>query len=139
MPWYWPDFVYNYFGEGREHNRSLKILHSFTDSVSITADTVSAVFLYTCSLSLVCHLKCAPIGCVCFPVTQVIHERADYLSYIESDSESDQGMKKRRAFLDMLLKTTDEKGKKLTHKDIQEEVDTFMFEVIDQVVSIIVG
>lgn len=69
----------------------------------------------------------------------MIHERADYLSYIESDSESDQGMKKRRAFLDMLLKTTDEKGKKLTHKDIQEEVDTFMFEVIDQVVSIIVG
>lgn len=66
---------------------------------------------------------------MCFPVTQVIHERSDYLSYIESDSESDQGMKKRRAFLDMLLKTTDEKGKKLTHKDIQEEVDTFMFEV----------
>ncbi|XDV14815.1 hypothetical protein PO909_014998 [Leuciscus waleckii] len=90
MPWYWPDFVYNYFGEGREHNRSLKILHSFTESV--------------------------------------IYERAEYITYIESDSESDQGMKKRRAFLDMLLKTTDEDGKKLTHKDIQEEVDTFMFE-----------
>ncbi|RXN25510.1 toll-like receptor 3 [Labeo rohita] len=90
MPWYWPDFVYNYFGEGREHNRSLKILHSFTESV--------------------------------------INERAEYIHYVESDSESDQGMKKRRAFLDMLLKTTDEDGKKLTHKDIQEEVDTFMFE-----------
>lgn len=35
MPWYWPDFVYNYFGEGREHNRSLKVLHSFTESVSV--------------------------------------------------------------------------------------------------------
>ncbi|XP_055061631.2 cytochrome P450 4V8 isoform X2 [Misgurnus anguillicaudatus] len=90
MPWYWPDIVYKYFGEGREHNRSLKILHSFTESV--------------------------------------IHERSDYLSYIESDSESDQGMKKRRAFLDMLLKATDENGKNLTYKDIQEEVDTFMFE-----------
>ncbi|TRY84913.1 hypothetical protein DNTS_004014 [Danionella cerebrum] len=90
MPWYWPDFVYNNIGEGREHNRSLKILHSFTESV--------------------------------------IYERADYISYIESDSESDHGMRKRRAFLDMLLKTTDEDGKKLTHKDIQEEVDTFMFE-----------
>ncbi|KTF92719.1 hypothetical protein cypCar_00024555 [Cyprinus carpio] len=90
MPWYWPDFVYNYFGEGREHNRSLKVLHSFTESV--------------------------------------INERTEYITYIESDSESDQGMRKRRAFLDMLLKTTDEDGKKLTHKDIQEEVDTFMFE-----------
>ncbi|XP_073697831.1 cytochrome P450 4V8 isoform X1 [Garra rufa] len=90
MPWYWPDFVYNYFGEGREHNRSLKVLHSFTESV--------------------------------------INERAEYIHYVESDSESDQGMRKRRAFLDMLLKTTDEDGKNLTHKDIQEEVDTFMFE-----------
>ncbi len=35
MPWFWPDFVYNYFGEGREHNRSLKVLHSFTESVSV--------------------------------------------------------------------------------------------------------
>lgn len=58
----------------------------------------------------------------------MIYERAEYIHYIESDSESDQGMRKRRAFLDMLLKTTDEDGKKLTHKDIQEEVDTFMFE-----------
>uniref|UniRef100_A0AAY3ZVX5 Cytochrome P450 4V2 n=1 Tax=Denticeps clupeoides TaxID=299321 RepID=A0AAY3ZVX5_9TELE len=90
MPWYWPDFVYKFFGEGREHDRCLKILHSFTESV--------------------------------------IYERAEYIAYIESDSESDQGMRKRRAFLDMLLKTTDEDGNKLTHKDIQEEVDTFMFE-----------
>ncbi len=59
----------------------------------------------------------------------MINERAEYVTYIESDSESDQGMRKRRAFLDMLLKTTDEDGKNLTHKDIQEEVDTFMFEV----------
>ncbi|KAI1887586.1 hypothetical protein AGOR_G00191830 [Albula goreensis] len=89
MPWYWPDLVYYFLGEGREHNKSLKVLHSFTESV--------------------------------------INERAEYIAYIESDSESDQGMKKRRAFLDMLLKTTDEDGNKLTHKDIQEEVDTFMF------------
>lgn len=63
---------------------------------------------------------------------QVIYERAEYITYIESDSESDQGMRKRRAFLDMLLKTTDEDGNKLSHKDIQEEVDTFMFEVSGQ-------
>ncbi|XP_055771905.1 cytochrome P450 4V2-like [Salvelinus fontinalis] len=89
MPWFWPDLFYNYFGEGWEHNRSLKVLHSFTSNV--------------------------------------IYERAEYIAYIESDSESDQGMRKRRAFLDMLLKTTDEEGNKLTHQDIQEEVDTFMF------------
>uniref|UniRef100_UPI003AAE9A0B cytochrome P450 4V8 n=1 Tax=Centroberyx gerrardi TaxID=166262 RepID=UPI003AAE9A0B len=89
MPWFWPDFIYNYFGEGWEHNKRLKILHSFTSNV--------------------------------------IYERAEYISYIESDSESDQGIRKRRAFLDMLLKTTDEDGNKLSHQDIQEEVDTFMF------------
>uniref|UniRef100_A0A8C9SE37 aromatase n=1 Tax=Scleropages formosus TaxID=113540 RepID=A0A8C9SE37_SCLFO len=90
MPWYWSDFIYYFLGEGKEHNRNLKVLHSFTQSV--------------------------------------IQERAEHIAYMESDSESDQGAKKRRAFLDMLLKTTDEEGNKLSHKDIQEEVDTFMFE-----------
>ncbi|XP_029356961.1 cytochrome P450 4V8 [Echeneis naucrates] len=88
-PWFWPDFVYNYFGEGREHDRTLKILHSFT--------------------------------------YKVIRERAEDISNAESDSNSDQGMRKRQAFLDMLLKTTYEDGSKMSHQDIQEEVDTFMF------------
>ncbi|XP_026803476.3 cytochrome P450 4V2 [Pangasianodon hypophthalmus] len=90
MPWFWPDFAFQYFGDGKEHDRCLKILHSFTKSV--------------------------------------IREREEYLvRYMDSDSESDQ-KKKRRAFLDMLLKTTDEDGNKMTHQDIREEVDTFMFE-----------
>lgn len=59
----------------------------------------------------------------------MIHERAENIQYNESDSDSDQGTKKRRAFLDMLLKATYEDGNKMTHQDIQEEVDTFMFEV----------
>lgn len=33
-PWFWPDFIYNCFGEGREHDKTLKILHSFTQKVS---------------------------------------------------------------------------------------------------------
>ncbi|XP_056136776.1 cytochrome P450 4V2 [Lampris incognitus] len=89
MPWFWPDFMYNYFGEGREHNKGIKFLHSFTSSV--------------------------------------IYERAESISSTESGSDSDQGVRKRRAFLDMLLKTTDEDGNKMSHQDIQEEVDTFMF------------
>nr|XP_025961062.1 cytochrome P450 4V2 [Dromaius novaehollandiae] len=32
-PWLWPDRVYVLFKEGREHERNLKILHSFTDTV----------------------------------------------------------------------------------------------------------
>ncbi|KAM4603336.1 LOW QUALITY PROTEIN: cytochrome P450 4V2-like [Polymixia lowei] len=56
---------------------------------------------------------------------EVIYERAEYISYIELDSES--GMRKRRAFLDTLLKTTDKDGNKLSRQDVQEEVDTFMF------------
>ncbi|XP_062991790.1 cytochrome P450 4V2-like isoform X1 [Elgaria multicarinata webbii] len=32
-PWLWNDLIYLLFQEGREHSRSLKILHSFTDQV----------------------------------------------------------------------------------------------------------
>ncbi|XP_041790073.1 cytochrome P450 4V2 [Chelmon rostratus] len=84
-PWFWPDFVYKCFGEGWEHEKTLKILHSFT--------------------------------------YKVIHERAESTS----DSDSDQGTRKRQAFLDMLLNTTYEDGSRMSHQDIQEEVDTFMF------------
>ncbi|KAK2865556.1 hypothetical protein Q7C36_001612 [Tachysurus vachellii] len=91
MPWYWPDIAFHYFGDGKEHDRCLKTLHSFTESV--------------------------------------IREREKYgVHHMESDRGTDQGKKKRQAFLDMLLKTTDENGNKLTHQDIREEVDTFMFE-----------
>ncbi|XP_039606896.1 cytochrome P450 4V2-like isoform X1 [Polypterus senegalus] len=30
MPWFWPNFAFYLFGEGREHDKCLKILHSFT-------------------------------------------------------------------------------------------------------------
>ncbi|NWI15096.1 CP4V2 protein, partial [Crypturellus soui] len=32
-PWLWPDWLYKLFKEGREHDRNLKILHNFTDTV----------------------------------------------------------------------------------------------------------
>ncbi|XP_013866914.1 cytochrome P450 4V8, partial [Austrofundulus limnaeus] len=89
-PWFWPDFIYYYFGQGKEHDSTLKVLHSFTQ--------------------------------------KVIQERSESMSYGETGSDTNQGQKKRQAFLDMLLKTTDEDGNRLSHQDIQEEVDTFMFE-----------
>ncbi|XP_078404874.1 cytochrome P450 4V2-like [Cetorhinus maximus] len=33
MPWFWPDFLFNTFGDGKEHDEALKILHTFTEKV----------------------------------------------------------------------------------------------------------
>ncbi|XP_007946581.1 cytochrome P450 4V2 [Orycteropus afer afer] len=95
MPWLWFDFWYLMFKEGREHKRSLKILHTFTKNV--------------------------------------ISERARQMKTDEEcrddyDRDSSPIKNKRKAFLDLLLNATDDEGKKLSHEDIREEVDTFMFE-----------
>ncbi|XP_072318939.1 cytochrome P450 4V2-like [Eucyclogobius newberryi] len=87
-PWFWPDFLYYSIGDGKEHDKMLKILHSFT--------------------------------------CKVIRYRGENISNTKSNGEADG--KKRRAFLDMLLKTVDEEGNSMSQQDIQEEVDTFMFE-----------
>lgn len=33
MPWLWLDFLFLMFKEGREHKKSLEILHNFTNNV----------------------------------------------------------------------------------------------------------
>ncbi|XP_037687119.1 cytochrome P450 4V2 isoform X2 [Choloepus didactylus] len=86
LPWLWFELPYLMFKEGREHKRSLKILHTFTNNV--------------------------------------ISERANEMK----TEEECRGKNKHRAFLDFLLCATDDEGNKLSHEDIREEVDTFMFE-----------
>jgi hypothetical protein len=33
MPWMWPDWVFKFLPEGREHERCLNIVHQFTQKV----------------------------------------------------------------------------------------------------------
>ena len=34
-PWYWPDFLFNLIGPGKENARCLKIMHDFTNKVQL--------------------------------------------------------------------------------------------------------
>ncbi|XP_074185874.1 cytochrome P450 4V2 isoform X2 [Rhinolophus sinicus] len=76
------------------------------------------------------HKRCLKI--VHAFTNKVIAERANELKRDEECKGDDKGTtfskNKRQAFLDLLLNVTDDEGNKLSHNDIREEVDTFMFE-----------
>ncbi|XP_047571328.1 cytochrome P450 4V2 isoform X1 [Lutra lutra] len=93
-PWLWLDFLFLMCKEGREHKRSLEVLHNFTNNV----------------------------------IAKRTSEMRRDEEHRSADKDSSSSKNKRRAFLDLLLNVTDDEGNKLSHEDVREEVDTFMFE-----------
>ncbi|KAK7477804.1 hypothetical protein BaRGS_00030987, partial [Batillaria attramentaria] len=100
-PWHWNKAMYDMIGQGHEHDRCLKTLHEFT--VKVIKDRMS---------------------------TFDAEQARVALSGLDEAEQGDNVVKKnkvRLAFLDMLLFMAGD-GSCLSVADIQEEVDTFMFE-----------
>nr|AFG26276.2 cytochrome p450 family 4 [Corbicula fluminea] len=100
-PWYWPQFLFNLIGPGKEYEKCLSILHSFTEKV-IREKQAQFSEQYDSKITM-----------------QELLDEQDIGGFL--------GKRKRLAFLDMLLCATTD-SQKLSFLDIREEVDTFMFE-----------
>jgi cytochrome P450 len=107
-PWLYDDTLLSMTAFGQEHNRTVKILHGFTRKV-ITSRWNE-------------HEAARKNGVANGVANHAVEEKEEFST------------KKRLAFLDLLVKTA-LTGGSLTINDIQEEVDTFMFEGHDTTTS----
>jgi cytochrome P450 family 4 subfamily V len=102
-PWLWPALIFDRLPIGREHAKLLKTLHGFSRQVVFSSE----LFFVSCLL-------------------QVIEERLSTFNDEDVSNNGDEKTARRLVFLDSLI--TQMHAEKLTLDDIQEEVDTFMFE-----------
>ena len=104
-PWLWRNFIFDQCPLGRQQKEVLKVLHGFSRKVCFTCQMIV--------LSLICSIK-------------IIEERLANFNLKETTTNGDKKNARRSAFLDNLLAQM--RQEKLTLDDVQEEVDTFMFE-----------
>ncbi|XP_073978976.1 cytochrome P450 4c3-like isoform X2 [Rhodnius prolixus] len=97
--WLQPEWLFKFSPLYKQHQECLEYLHGFSNRVIKEKRA---------------ELK------------KVKEGRLNYNS--SNDEETNYGVKKRLAFLDLLLKTAEEEKVPLSDEDIREEVDTFMFE-----------
>jgi hypothetical protein len=104
-PWLWPTFIFDRLPIGHEQKRALKVLHGFSRRVI-------AFFLFSVTSA--------------FYLIKVIEERLATFNAEQATNSDYKKSTRRLVFLDSLLNQMH--NEKLTLDDIQEEVDTFMFE-----------
>ncbi|WKY11914.1 hypothetical protein Q1695_003468 [Nippostrongylus brasiliensis] len=136
-PQYFPDFLFNLFGAGKEQARCIKILHDFTgssiaNSIVLNANIGGMDRVY---LALDMNAKGElpmdgvqeEVDTFTFEVIRARKAKADAAGGVEKllAKESAEG-RRRMAFLDLML-DMNAKGE-LPMDGVQEEVDTFTFE-----------
>uniref|UniRef100_A0A224YKM0 Cytochrome n=1 Tax=Rhipicephalus zambeziensis TaxID=60191 RepID=A0A224YKM0_9ACAR len=91
------DFIYNFTASGRDFRKCIDVIHSFARKVIDDRKT------------------------------ELQKEVNEGTLKLDSSSESEFGIKRRRPFLDLLILEHLKNDKYITKEDMREEVDTFMF------------
>ncbi|KAL8604238.1 hypothetical protein ACOMHN_014806 [Nucella lapillus] len=114
VPWYWNKTMYDILGPGKEHDRNLKILHDFT--IKVIKDRRN-------------NFDSKQAEALLKEASGDGRRNGSVEGGAEKEQVDDLGSSRKvhLAFLDMLLSMSDS-GRALSIDDIQEEVDTFMFE-----------
>ncbi|KAL1445549.1 hypothetical protein MTO96_029148 [Rhipicephalus appendiculatus] len=97
------DFIYNFTASGRDFRQCIDVIHSFARKVIEERKT------------------------------ELQKEVNEGTLKLDSSSESEFGIKRRRPFLDLLILEHLKNDKYITKEDMREEVDTFMFGIYGKV------